>query len=271
MILSRCITLATCAAVLFAVPAWAHVQVFVPTITTATPSDSATVSLDIRFVEHAIDNGPALPMAQPLSVGVIVNGEKHPLDDRLQPHSDNGVPWFSVSHTMTAPSAHVFYMQPAPYWDATEAVMITHYSEVIVNSCAAGLPTESAMGWENWEGWDQLVCFPVEIEPLVQPTALWTGSVFRGVVLFDGKPARDARLEVEYYDRGDAVKLPSAAFKTQILKTDASGTFSFVPVRAGWWVFSAIRESKEPVRSPDGAMVPEEQGGVLWIEAVDME
>lgn len=252
------------------VPVAAHVQVFVPSVSPARPGKPASVRLDIRFLGHAIDNGPLLPMAQPLSVGVIVNGERHDLGNTLERHGADTARRFSALHVIKAPSAHVFYMQPAPYWDAAEGVMITHYAKVAVHSCAANLPTESAMGWENWEGWDARVGYPVEIEPMVQPTALWTGSLFRGVVLIEGEPAPHSRVEVEYYDHEGTVKLPSNAFMTQILKTDANGVFAFVPVRAGWWAFSAIREADEPIEAPDGTMRPHEQGGVFWVEVVDM-
>lgn len=251
-------------------PVRAHVQVFVPEVTPLEPGPGAAVELDIRFVGHAIDNGPILPMARPASVGVLVNGKKHSLDGRLEQAESGDSARYIARHTITEPSAHVFYLQPAPYLDRDEGVMITHYTKVAIHSCAAGLKTESAMGWENWEGWDARIGFPVEIEPLVQPTALWTGSIFRGLVLHDGKPAPFARVEVEYYDKRNEVDLPSNAFMTQILKTDANGVFALVPVRAGWWAMSAIREADAPVSAPDGSQVPHEQGGVFWIEAVDM-
>ena len=250
--------------------AGAHVQIFLPEIFPSPAGPGALVQLDIRFVAHAMDNGPILPMQAPESVGVMVNGQKIPLNESLRRIDPEGPTRYQAEHNIEQPSAHVFFLQPAPYWDAKEGVMITHYSKVTINSCAAKLPTESSLGWENWEGWDVRVGFPVEIEPLVQPTALWTGSLFRGIVLYDGEPAPFARVEVEYYDRKKKVKLPSNAFKTQILKTDASGVFSFVPVREGWWALSAIRQSDSTIEAPDGQQVPHEQGGVFWIEVTDM-
>jgi cobalt/nickel transport protein len=250
--------------------ALAHVQVFVPVSAPPSAPMKATTHFEIRFLMHAADNGPLLPMAAPTELGVIVNAQRINLLRFLNKEGEDKVPWFSVTHTMTEPAAHVYYLRPAPFWDKKEGVMITHCAKVILNSTSAGLKTESELGWENWEGWDQLVGFPVEIEPLQQPTAFWAGSVFRGVVLHDGKPAPATRVEVEYYDREQALHLPSNAFKTQILKTDTNGVFAFVPVHAGWWSFSAIRAAKEPVQAPDGTMVPEEQGGVFWLLAVDM-
>lgn len=251
------------------VSASAHVQVFVPVDDPEVTK--ASVPFEIRFLQHAADNGPLLPIAAPVELGVLVNGRRIDLLGELKKEGNDQTTWFSVIHTMTEPAAHVYFLRPAPFWDEKERVMITHFTKVILNSTRATLETVSDMGWENWEGWDQLVGSPVEIEPLQQPTAFWTGSVFRGVVLHDGKPAPAARVEVEYYDRKRETKLPSNAFKTQILKSDANGVFAFVPVRAGWWAFSAIREAAGRIEAPDGTMVPEEQGGVFWLEAVDME
>ena len=109
---------------------------------------------------------------------------------------------------MKEAGAHVFFLEPAPYWEPAEEVMVTHYAKVIVNSCNARLPTDSDMGWENWEGWDTLVGFPVEIEPLVQCTSLWTGSAFTGIVRVNGKPAPRCRVEVEYLNERGELKLP---------------------------------------------------------------
>lgn len=251
-------------------PSGAHVQVFVPEVSPSPAGSGASVQLDIRFVGHAMDNGPTLPMQAPVSVGVLANGEKLSLNDSVRMAEGEGPTRFLAEHLIQQPSAHVFFLEPSPFWDTKEGVMITHFTKVILNSCAAKLPTDSSLGWENWEGWEARVGFPVEIEPLVQPTALWTGSLFRGIVLFDGEPAPFARVEVEYYDRKNKVKLPSNAFKTQILKTDANGVFAFTPVREGWWALSAIRQSDDTLEAPDGSQVPHEQGGVLWIEAIDM-
>jgi len=242
--------------------ATAHVQVMVPD-----EIYGATVTLDIRWVGHAIDNGPVLNMGRPQTVGALVNGKR--LD--LEAISIKGSGTYTVNHTMTEPGAHVYFLEPIPYWDEEEEVAITHYTKVIVDSTGAKLATDSELGWENWEGWDALVGFPVEIAPLVQPTSLWTGSVFRGIVLRHGEPARGARIEVEYLDRDNWVKLPSNAFKTQILKTGSNGEFSFVPVREGWWALTALPDMNETAKAPDGTEVDAEIGGVLWIHVKNLE
>jgi len=243
----------------------------VPVADAGDAQPGAGCELDLRFVEHASQNGPALPMGQPLQFGVVVNKKKTGLTELLKPKQVGGQPACTAKYTMREAGAHVFYLQPAPYWEPAEQVMVTHYTKVIVDSVAAKLPTESEMGWENWEGWDTLVGFPVEIEPLVQCTSLWTGSAFTGIVRMDGKPTPHCRVEVEFLNDKAALKLPDNSFLTQILKTNSRGEFTFVPPRAGWWALTAIPETREIGRNPEGKKVKAELGGVLWIRCVDMK
>jgi len=243
-----------------------HVQIMVPTA-----QDGAAASLEVRFVEHASENGPALPMGRPQRFGVIVNGKTSDLLPQLTAREIAGQPAWTAAYTMKEPGAHVFFLQPAPYWEPAEEVMVVHYTKLILNSCPARLPTASHMGWENWEGVDALVGFPVEIEPTVQCTSLWTGSAFTGIVRVKGQPAPACRIEVEYLNDKGEVKMPDNSYLTHILKTNAQGEFTYVPARAGWWVMTAIPEASEKGPGPDGKEVDIEMGGALWIRCVDMK
>ncbi len=255
---------------LWASAAFAHVQVLVPVERDGQVAPDGVCHLDLRLLEHASRNVPALAMGRPRQLGVLVNRKKSNLVEDLKPGLRDGRTAFTAEFKMKAPGAHVFYLEPAPYWDPAEQVMVTHYAKVIVNSCDAKLPTESAMGWENWEGWETLVGFPVEIEPLVQCTSLWTGSAFTGIVRLNGRPAPSCRVEVEYLNDQGRLKLPDNSFLTQILKTNDRGEFTLVPPRAGWWALTAIPETKKSTRNPEGKKVKAELGGVLWIRCVDM-
>ncbi len=256
---------------LFASLASAHVQMLVPAERDGRLAPDGVCQLDLRLLEHASQNGPALAMGQPRQLGVLVNHKKTSLLDKVRPRMSGGQPAFAAEFKMNEAGAHVFYLEPAPYWEPAEQVMVTHFAKLIVNSCDARLPTDSAMGWENWEGWDTLVGLPVEIEPLVQCTSLWTGSAFTGIVRVNGKPAPRCRVEIEYLSDKGALKLPDNSFLTQILKTDSKGEFIFVPLRAGWWALTAIPDSKQMTRSPEGRKVKAELGGVLWIRCVDIK
>ncbi len=255
----------------FAASAAAHVQLLLPTERDGQLVPDGVCQLDLRLLEHASKNGPALAMGRPLQFGVLVNKKKTSLLGSMKPKPAAVQPAFTAEFKMKEPGAHLFYLEPAGYWEPAEQVMVTHFAKVMVNSCDAKLPTNSAMGWENWEGWDALVGFPVEIEPLVQCTSLWTGSAFMGVVRLHGKPAPFCRVEVEYLNDKDTLKLPDNSFLTQILKTNARGEFTFVPPRAGWWALTAIPETNKTTRNPEGKKVKAELGGVLWIRCVDMK
>jgi cobalt/nickel transport protein len=111
---------------------------------------------------------------------------------------------------------------------------------------------------------------PVEIRPLVRPYGVWTGNVFRGVVLRNGKPVPFAEIEVEWMNDG-SITPPSDAFITQVIKADASGAFSYAMPRAGWWGFAALVEGDKKMKSPTGKDVPVELGALMWVRAVDMK
>lgn len=160
---------------------------------------------------------------------------------------------------LTRPGDYVFYIEPAPYWEPAEQKMIVHYTKVVVD----------AFGAE--EGWDRMVGFPVEIEPLVRPYGLWAGNTFRGVVRRNGEPVPFAEVEVEYYNRGKEVAIPAGAFVTQVIKADAHGVFSYTMPRAGWWGFAALVEGEKQMANPQGRKVDVELGALLWVRTVEME
>ena len=100
---------------------------------------------------------------------------------------------------------------------------------------------------------------------------MWTNSVFRGIVRVNGKPAPLCRIEVEYLNSGHTLKTPNNAYVTQILKANQDGEFAFVPVKAGWWALTAVPETHQTTKSPNGDDVANELGGVLWIRCIDIE
>ncbi len=263
----RAITVLVCAIICDA--AMAHVQVLVPA-EDASGSTGPDKNLELFFVEHVMKESPTYSMGQPKQFGVLIDGKKIDLRDALQEKEMATQAAFSAKYTMKEPGAHVFFLEPTAFWDPDEKALITHYTKVILNSCDAGLPTESELGWEHYEGWDALVGFPVEIEALVQCTSLWTNSVFRGIVRVNGEPAPFARVEVEYFNSDHAVTIPNNSFVTQILKTNGNGEFAFVPVKAGWWALSAIVLPEQKVQGPNGEEAGQELGGVLWIRCVDV-
>jgi cobalt/nickel transport protein len=202
--------------------------------------------------------GPAMEMATPVQFGVLVEGARHDLKSTLKPRKVDGKTAYTAAYRFRAPGDHIFYVEPAPYWEPAEQKMIVHYTKVVVD----------AFGAE--EGWDAMVGFPVEIEPLVRPYGLWTGNLFRGIVRRDGKPVPFAEVEVEYYNKGKRVRVPEGPFVTQVIKADANGVFSYAMPRAGWWGFAALLDG-EKMNGPDGKPVDVELGALIWVRATEMK
>jgi len=238
--------------------ATAHFQVLKPSKDIVTREGSKALHLDIRFT-HPMEQGPVMEMGEPAQFGVLVDGERRSLMNALEEHTVDGNTAYTADYSVKNPGDHVFYIEPAPYWEPTEGKMIVHYTKVVVN----------ALGLQ--QGWGRMVGFPVEIKPLTRPYGLWTGNLFRGVVLRDGKPVPGAEIEVEFYNEGDQVEPPSSPFITQVIKADEDGVFSYAIPREGWWGFAALTEGPEKVEAPNGDDVPVEQGGLIWIHARDME
>lgn len=247
-----------CAAVLggtLAMPAAAHFQEILPQSDVL--PEGGDVTLDLVFT-HPFEGGPTMDMKRPVEMGVVVDGKKVDLSDRLvEQKTGDGKRAWKVSHVLPEPGGAVFYVTPQPYWEPAENVYIVHHAKVIVDSFASG------------EGWDEMVGLPVEIRPLTRPTGLWTGNIFSGVVTKGGKPAPFAEIEIEYVNTA-GVKAPNDAYITQVTRADANGTFSYAMPAAGWWGFAALLEGDKPMKSPDGKDVPVEEGAVIWVHANDI-
>ncbi|MCC6489898.1 MAG: DUF4198 domain-containing protein [Candidatus Hydrogenedentes bacterium] len=244
--------------ILFAAPAaFAHFQVILPSVDVVDSSTGKTITLDLVFT-HPMENGPVMEMGAPKRFDVLVRGEKQDLLPALKPVQVGGKTAYQSQYTVQGPGAHVFCLEPAPYWEPAEEKLIIHYTKVVV----------PAFG--SWAGWDTMAGFPVEIEPLMRPFGLWTGNVFQGIVRKDGKPVPFATVEVEYLNADGAVKAPNDALVTQSIKTDAGGVFTYAMPRAGWWGFAALIDGDEKLPNPDGKPVDVELGALIWVKTVDM-
>ncbi len=239
-------------------PALAHFQVLIPSRDVFSAADGRTVDLQMLFT-HPMENGPIMEMGMPKQFGVLADGKKLDLLSQLERKSIGGKTSYSCQTSLRRPGDHVFYLEPAPYWEPGEKKMIIHYTKVVVDY----------LGAET--GWDSLIGLPVEIEPLVRPYGLWTGNTFRAIVRHDGKPVPFATVEVEYLNADEKVAIPNDAFVTQTIKADAQGVFSYSMPRAGWWGFAALVDGPEPMTAPTGEKVDVELGGLIWVQTVDME
>lgn len=232
-------------------PAAAHFQELIPSADVL--PEGGAVTLDLVFT-HPFEGGPVMEMARPVAVGVLAGGVHTDLGPQLVEAPQGGAMAWRLTHDLPTPGAAVFYAEPAPYWEPAEGKFIRHYAKVVVDSYASG------------EGWDAMVGLPVEIAPLAQPTGLWVGNLFTGVVTKAGAPVPFAEIEVEFVNDGSIVP-PSDAYITQAIKADANGTFSYAMPFAGWWGFAALIEGDQPMTAPDGRAVPVEEGALIWVNA----
>ena len=160
-------------------PAWAHFQEIIPSADVL--PEGGRVTVDLVFT-HPVEGGPVMEMLAPVRMGVLSGGVGTDLLPELQEKPVDGKAAWTVTRDLVEPGASVFFVEPQPYWEPSEGKYIVHYSKVVVDSYASG------------EGWDEMVGLPVEIQPLVRPTGLWTGNSFRGVVLKDGESAPFAEI-----------------------------------------------------------------------------
>jgi cobalt/nickel transport protein len=249
-----------CAAVAAALAApmsvHAHFLELIPSTDIVTSESGQRVGLELAFT-HPMERGPAMDMAEPVQFGVVGPDGRKDLKPSLRPRSVDGKRAFSAEYRVKRPGDYIFFVEPAPYWEPAERVMIIHYTKVVVDAFGAG------------EGWDTEVDLPVEITPLARPYGLWTGNLFRGVVEKRGEPVPFAKVEVEWRNDG-SLTAPSDPFITQVLKADANGVFSYSMPRAGWWGFAALLQGVIPMKNPDGREVPVEAGALIWVHARDM-
>lgn len=218
---------------------------------------------------HPFEAGHSMDMEKPNAFFVVNKGIKTNLLDTLKPITWQGLETtgkaWETSYQVKGMGDYVFCWEPVPYFEKTEDKYIQQYTKVIVNN--GGLPTD----------WDATIGLKTEIVPLDKPYALWTGNVFRGVVLSQGKPVPNAEIEVEYlnhapnmelnkFEEKAAVEAPHDVFVTLVIKTNVNGEFTFGIPKAGWWGFAALDAG--PDKKFKGKDL--EQDAVIWIQARDM-
>lgn len=159
---------------------------------------------------------------------------------------------------------YVYVLVPAPYYEKADEGYIQQFTKMIVN--LGGVPGN----------WSEPLGLPAEIVPLNKPYANWTGGVFTGVVMSNGKPVPNAEVVVEYLNldvdmAGNAfvgepkIKAPHPAFVTMTVLANHQGEFTIGLPKAGWWGI-AVPDVVE-LKHNGKAMVQE---AVLWIQVTDI-
>ncbi len=234
----------------------AHFQLLIPN-KDMVDDITKPIGVDVIF-SHPMNMGPIMKMKKPVQMGIQFQNKKTNLLDKLQSYEINDKTYFKIEYKFTEPGDYIFYIEPSPYWEPSEEKMIIHYTKVIVDVMEYG------------EGWDNMIGFPVEIEPLTRPYSLYRNNMFQGIVKKNGKPVPFAEIEVEYYNKDKKYKVPNDTYTTQVIKSDINGVFSYVMPKAGWWGFAALIEGDKKIKNPDGKNVDVELGALIWIKAKDM-
>lgn len=254
------------ALLLAAAPAAAHFGTLIPSDDIVTQSDSKIISLEVKFI-HPLEMH-YMEMVRPKQFGVLHKGQKTDLLDTLIAARSNSwdqrepFTYWTSDYSIKRPGDYTFYVEPTPYWEPAEDQFIVHYTKVCVN----------ALGLE--QGWDEPVGLETEIIPYSRPYGLWTGNLFTGQVLLNGKPVPFAEVEIEYLNESPGnlslIRPPSDPYITQVVKADASGVFHYAMPKAGWWGFSALSQA-ERTASHNGEQKNIEIGAVYWVHTRDMK
>ncbi len=224
----------------------AHFLTFLSSSDNVSDKKNTKVDFDISFMHPFEQTG--MTMEQPKLFLNSLDKSIPVIESKKLNHKS----WKS-SYDLKSPGVYKFFVQPQPYFEPAEEKFISHVPKVVISS----------FGLED--GWDEPVGLKYEIIPMVKPFALYSGNLFQGKVLHDGKPASNVEVEVELYNEF-GLKAPSDAHVTQVVKTDANGVFSFVMNHKGWWGFAALIEEGK-LKHSDGKMYPIENGALMWIKA----
>ncbi len=243
----------------------AHFGTIVPSDDIVSQKDNKKVALEVKFI-HPMELH-YMEMVKPERFGALHKGKITDLLNTLKeakgksPDQTKDYTFWKTDFQIKRPGDYTFFVQPQPYWEPAEDLFIVHYTKVCVN----------AFGLE--EGWDEPVGLETEIIPLTRPYGLWTGNLFTGQVLLNGKPVPYAEVEVEYLnespDNISVVIPPADPYVTQVVKADANGIFSYAMPKAGWWGFSALSEASWTLKH-NGQEKGVEIGAVYWVKTRDM-
>jgi len=230
-------------------PVFSHFLTLIPLTDMASSSDDAAVHLEISFMHPC--EGERMDMTPPKRFAAQSEGTTQDLEPSLAPHKDDKNRWYSADSQLKRPGDHIFFVDPAPYWEPAQETFIVNQTKVVVD----------AFGLE--EGWDQPVGLKAEILPLTRPYGLWEGNLFTGQVLFKGEPVPSAEVEVTLNKGEELIGDVLPAQRIQVVKADQNGVFSCAMPKAGWWGFAALLEDDRTLPGPDGKPYPVELGAVI--------
>lgn len=216
--------------------------------------DKGEISLDIAFSHPSA--GVGMDMEKPVAFSVCVNGQSSNLMDSLKEGKFLEHKAWTAGYNISKPGVYQFAVTPAPYFEAAEDSFIIHYAKTVVASFGAE------------DGWDEPLGLPVEIVPLTRPFGNFTGNVFVGKILKNGKPVPNATVEMESFNQFQTHKGPNDYYQTQVIKADENGVFTAGIPWAGWWGFAALTDGDESIML-NGQQKTAELGGIIWVYYAD--
>jgi cobalt/nickel transport protein len=255
--MKRLVLFGLAAALLIAAsPAFAHFGMVIPSDPMVMKDDPKSIHLDLLFW-HPFE-GKGMNLAKPKAFGVTTDGKTGDLLGTLKEKKTGEFTTWETDYAVTRPGLYVFHMEPQPYFEPEEDLFIIHYTKAYM----------AAFGDD--EGWDQPVGLKTEIVPVSKPYGLYTGNVFQGQVLLNGKPVPGAEVEIEFYSQNGPGQAPSDYMVTQTIKADSNGIFTYAAPKAGWWGFSALNKADFTLPQ-DGKQKEVEIGAVIWVQFLDMK
>ncbi len=223
----------------------------------AIPSDSMVMQKDDRRLKLSLSfshpfEGIGMDMQKPEAFGVFSGGKSKSLLGSLRKTKIMDAAAWSADYSIKRPGAHVFYMEPKPYWEASEDCFIIHYTKTV------------AAAFGDDEGWDREIGLKTELVPLSKPYGLYAGNIFQAIVKMDGKIVPYAGVEVEFYNREKQFRAPTDYMIAQTVRADKNGLFSYAAPWPGWWGFAALNMADYKIRHKE-AEKDVELGAVIWV------
>ena len=235
---------------------FAHFGMIIPSDGMVMQGEARDISLTLSF-SHPFEM-IGMDLEKPAKFVMTLNGKEIDLIPSLKETKVMGRKAWTATHKINRPGVYWFSMAPKPYWEPSEDCYIVHYTKTIA----------AAFGADS--GWDEPLGLKTEIVPVTRPFGLYSGNVFQGIVLVDGKPAPGTEVEIEYYNKDKKITAPNDYFVTQVVKTDNDGMFTYAVPRAGWWGFAGLNTSNEKIKYK-GEDKDVEIGAVLWVEFKEMK
>jgi hypothetical protein len=115
---------------LFTFTASAHFGMVIPSDNMIMQKDPRTVNLVLSF-SHPMEM-IGMELVKPRVFDVFINGKNRSLLGHLKQTRVMGYPAWRLDYRVKRPGVYMFFMEPQPYWEPAEDVLIIHYTKTVV-------------------------------------------------------------------------------------------------------------------------------------------